>query len=103
MNDNIYILGYRLQLGCFACPEAYDVYDPKDNQVGYIRLRHGNLTVWYPDYGTDLVYETSEVKGDGIFDSNERFGFLNKCVEAIQQHQLNKLHEAKFEDFSIEP
>lgn len=37
--------GLRFQMTCFACPEQYDVLDENDNIVGYIRLRHGHLTM----------------------------------------------------------
>lgn len=76
---------YTLFQTCGACPEQYDVVrDGK--QVGYLRLRHGTFRVDCPDCGNETVLRTSEVKGDGIFDCDERHFWLNAAIEAIDQH-----------------
>lgn len=43
---------------CFMCPEQYDVYRGEE-QVAYVRLRWGYLTVEVPDVGGKLIYEHS--------------------------------------------
>ncbi len=95
--DDLYIHGYRLVLGCFACPEQYDVFDPKGNLIAYLRLRHGKFTVECPDVNGETVY-TAYPRGDGIFNAEERLFFLNKAIEAIQKYKFEKLHE-KLQDF----
>ncbi len=72
---------FKLILTCGACPEQYDVYEG-DRMVGYIRLRHGHMTVDCPDCGGDLVY-TANPKGDGMFEDDERDIYLREAVEAI--------------------
>lgn len=91
MNE-VYIHGYKLQLTCFACPEQYDVYDPEDNQVGYIRLRHGRLRVHYPDYGGKIVYDIDTI-GDGVFSKEERLKHLYKSIEEIQNAIIDSWYE----------
>lgn len=76
-------MALRLLKTCSGCPEQYEVFDG-DKQVGYIRLRHGNLTVECPDCGGDLVYEASP-DGDGEFEDHERDYFLRFAVDAIQR------------------
>lgn len=54
-------------------------------QVGYIRLRHGKLTVECPDCGDTLVF-TGEPNGSGgEFLDDERVMWLNKCLTAIKK------------------
>jgi len=67
---------------CFACPEQYDVLDENNNQVGYLRLRHGAFSVEQPDCGGEIIYEANP-KGDGMFDEEERGFYLEKAREAI--------------------
>ena len=68
----------ELVMTCGACPEQYDaLYE--DEEVGYLRLRHGRFSVEYKD---TVVYEASP-KGDGIFDDDEREGFLTEAKKAI--------------------
>lgn len=66
---------------CGACPEQYDVVLTKDGkryQVGYVRLRFGNLRVECPDYGGKEVYY------QGFDDEDERLVYLQKAADAIQ-------------------
>ena len=39
-----------------CCPEQYDVMDSRNNLVGYVRLRFGNLSCSYPDAKGEYVY-----------------------------------------------
>lgn len=73
--------GLELKLTCSACPEQYDVF--KDGkQVAYLRLRHGEFTVDYPDVGGNEILCLSP-NGDGVFDDNERFFYLAKALRKI--------------------
>ena len=85
---DIDIDGLRLVCTCSACPEQYDVFSG-DEQVGYLRLRHGYFRADVPDCGGDKVYE-SYTKGDGIFEDDERLVELTKAVKAIKKHQKKK-------------
>lgn len=74
---------------CPACPEQYDVFDNEDNtQVGYVRLRHGYLSVRYVDEeGNQKELYGAYVKGDGTFsDKAERKYYLEKAAEEIDNH-----------------
>lgn len=74
---------------CDACPEQYDAFI-NGKQIGYLRLRHGHFTVQYPDVGGELVY-SSETKGDGMFDDDEREGHLI----AARLRLINKVYKEK--------
>jgi hypothetical protein len=63
----------RFKMTCGACPEQYDVFLGEE-QVGYVRLRHGTLRVDSPDCGGRVVYEASP-NGDGCFDTPEERDF----------------------------
>ena len=71
-----------LSLTCEACPEQYDAY-LDGQQVGYLRLRHGQFTVEVPDVGGKCIYESHRMDGDGEFTDAERPRFLQAAVEAI--------------------
>ena len=73
----------RLERTSFACPEQYDVFDENDNQVGYLRLRHGNFRVDYPNCGGKVIYD-AHPNGDGIFEEDEREHYLDMAKLAIQ-------------------
>lgn len=93
MNHNI--LGVDLRMTCGACPEQYNAYIG-DKQVGYFRLRHGSFRVDYPECGGETVFYSSNVKGDGVFEDDEREYFLTKGVIAIldiikEEEQLEKI------------
>ena len=62
---------------CGACPEQYDVFKD-EKQVGYVRLRWGNLSCCYPDHEGDEIYAESFDDGwKGCFDDdNERNKYL---------------------------
>jgi hypothetical protein len=73
---------------CSACPEQYDVFDKEGAQVGYVRLRWGNLTCEYPDCGGIVVYETSFNDGlQGCFaNEDDRQLFLEEIANAIHRY-----------------
>jgi ABC-type Fe3+ transport system substrate-binding protein len=76
-------MSLRLVQTCGACPEQYDVFDG-DEQVGYMRLRHGGFTVSYPDVMGETVYSASP-EGDGIFEPDERDHFIAEGLAAITE------------------
>jgi len=73
----------RLVKTCSACPEQYDAFSG-DEQVGYLRLRHGGFSVSYPECGGDVIYEASP-QGDGCFEDEERDYYLRFAVDAIER------------------
>lgn len=73
--------GIRLNCTCGACPEQYDAYKG-DEEVGYLRLRHGYFRV---NCGDVTVYEAFP-KGDGCFDDDERDYWLLEALKAIDEH-----------------
>jgi hypothetical protein len=88
----LHIDGYTLT-GGGACPEQYDVRTQSGIHVGYIRLRHGQLTVECPDVGGELVYSPSYGSfphGDGSFTKGERLHYLRKCIEMIQEWIIDR-------------
>jgi len=83
---DICIKGYTLKQTSVACPEQYDVFDSEGEPAGYLRLRHGYFRADYPDCGGETVY-TTNTKGDGCFDEDERMYELTKAID-----ELNKAH-----------
>lgn len=91
---SILIDGYKFVIGCFACPEQYDVFDDVGNQVAYCRLRHGTFTVECPDVGGDLVYSSSSMDGDGTFHELERSHYLREAAFFILEWCINQKFNA---------
>jgi len=86
----------RLVLTCRCSPEQYDVYDGVE-EIGYLRLRHGHFRA---EYRGEVVYETSDILGDGWFDSDaERTEQLTAAVIAI----LNKHNPLFVIEDTLEP
>lgn len=73
----------ELVMTCRACPEQYDAF-LNGEQVGYLRLRHGQFRVDYLECGGETIYE-AEPEGDGIFDFEERDDYLRAAREAIAE------------------
>lgn len=72
----------RFDMTCSACPEQYDAY-LGDEQVGYLRLRHGTFRVDVPDCAAQTIY-TAHPQGDGCFASKtERDHYLRRAAKAI--------------------
>ena len=86
-----------LKQTCGACPEQYDAYR-NDKLVGYFRLRHGHFTVNAYGPSGPLVYEASPY-GDGLFEYDEREGYLNEGCQALLNY-LDELPKQKL--FTIE-
>lgn len=75
----------RFKMTCSACPEQYDAYTSDGEKVGYVRLRHGFLSVTCPDVGGVAVYEAWP-RGDGCFDNaTERDYHLRFATQAIEK------------------
>jgi len=83
-------MNIELIMTCSACPEQYDAYY-NNLLVGYLRLRHGEFTVTFPNVGGELIY-SAEPEGDGCFEDHERDYFLMEAEKAI----LHKLANTKF-------
>ena len=84
--QNTEIFGCKLVLTCSACPEQYDVFYFGE-QIGYLRLRHGNFSADYPDVGGRQVY-AAHPQGDGMFEPQERLYQLTKAVQALLAERL---------------
>jgi hypothetical protein len=82
------VVGYTFEHTCFACPEQYDVYW-NNKQVAYVRLRHGMLRVYAPDFGDNIIFTTEDVEGDGCFTHDERPNQLRRVVEHIENYYIN--------------
>ena len=81
-------LGLRFHLTSIACPEQYDVFDRDDRQVGYVRLRHGRLTVDCPGCHADNVMTVQYGTGDeGWFDDWDRDAMLAAAACMIERHR----------------
>jgi hypothetical protein len=104
----------KLVLTCGACPEQYDVFDPDNTRIGYLRLRHGHFSAEYlgdthvaDDEGWlgEIVYE-ARPKGDGIFDSEERDYYLRwavyKLLERIKKGEPFSKEKPKAPDVEYE-
>lgn len=89
------IEGLLFHKTCDACPEQYDVYK-RTKQVGYVRLRWGNLTVDFPGALGKLIYHkkfSEEYKGC-FNDDNERITYLKKVAKCIKE-ELKHVNKRK--------
>lgn len=75
---------YDLTCTCGACPEQYDVHR-EGEKVGYLRLRHGIFEAEVPDACGRRVY-SAVPEGDGMFEDDERDGYLETAVRAVHAH-----------------
>ena len=74
----------RFELTCAACPEQYDVY-VGDQEVAYVRLRHGILYAEVPFDGK-VVFEHDFGDERGSFlDEVERQVYLKKIEASIRK------------------
>lgn len=85
-------------------PEQYNVFDENNQEIAYVRLRHGELYVSEPDlnehwrntnnWETDFPKDR-RLKGDGFFDDDEeRTFFLNFIAKIIHKKLQNPIWEA---------
>lgn len=78
--------GVYLKKTCSAYPEQYDAFAAVSGdmvQVGYLRLRHGEFTVWCPDPAGEEIYYSTQMNGDGEFEDDERELFLKEACEKV--------------------
>jgi predicted RNase H-like HicB family nuclease len=72
-------LGLRFKMTCPAAPEQYDVFDATGEEIGYVRLRHGELRG--ERHGIDVLHKYFS---DAAFGSdNERSFYLGVIAQAI--------------------
>ena len=82
----LHINDLDFKLTCLACPEQYDVFDADGIQVGYIRLRHGYLSVTVPDCGYTVVYTHMFRNKQGQFkNERQRLKYLRKASKIIKK------------------
>jgi hypothetical protein len=81
------IHGCRCVCTCSIYPEQYDVFDIETgDQIGYLRLRHGEFRADAYRPGGRTVYSSRPV-GHGAFDNDcERVRELSKAVLAIKDY-----------------
>jgi len=90
---DIIIDGCRLICTGSACPEQYEVFDDTTReQIGYLRLRNGWFPADTPTWGGETVYEANP-HGDGVFDEDERIGYLTDAVKAIFTYRQQNTEE----------
>lgn len=87
------------KLTCSACPEQYDVFDKDNEQVAYVRLRHGSLSLsnadisedwWETDTNDTNFPKDKRLRGDAMFDDDdERTFFLNFIAKIIHRKLQN--------------
>lgn len=82
--------GIKLICTSAACPEQYTAVDSEGKEVGYLRLRHGNFRVDYPNCGGKTIYQSKTI-GDGIFNDDERELELKAAISAIRKAINEKL------------
>lgn len=81
---------------CGACPEQYDVFKG-GRQVGYVHLRRGTVTCYFPDCRGDTIYSHSfDDEWKGFFeDPDERETYLNRIATAIHVALAQEKQESK--------
>lgn len=74
------------EMTCAACPEQYDVWlGERQEQIGYVRARHGVVTAEYPDACERLVYRADLVDSDGdLGDEHERRRHLTAIAALLE-------------------
>lgn len=78
-----------IEMTCCECPEQYDVFDKDGNQIAYIRVRYGELTVYCPDCRYCLIL-SSEIKGYGGFKNDEeRISMFDLIIDEIDKYYIN--------------
>lgn len=77
--------GLEFDLTCHRSPEQYNVFNESHNQVAYIRLRHGDLSVRMPNHNGEEVYE-ADLGDAGEFDNQfERLKYLTEITKVIKE------------------
>jgi hypothetical protein len=89
IKDNCIIIninGYDLEQTCSLCPEQYEVFKG-GKRCGYIRLRHGNFRVDYPDCMEETLLLVDSIASDGMFEADERPDYLRRAIQAIDERR----------------
>lgn len=91
----------RFEQTCGACPEQYDAFIG-EQRMGYLRLRHGQFRVDYPECGGETIYTDCPL-GDGCFhDHAERLEYLDRARAALYERWYADWHDASDEDIVAE-
>lgn len=90
----------RFEGGGGACPEQHDAFIGQQ-QVGYLRLRHGMFRADYPDCGGETVLEGCPL-GDGEFKPEERPEWLDRARAALYEAWRADWVNASDEDIEAE-
>ena len=92
LTPSVIIKGLLFKRTCIACPEQYDVYDGRGRIVGYVRLRHGELTATKKrnraDYGEEIYrrhFSEDGPNAGGIFPTEgDREKYLTKVAKLFK-------------------
>lgn len=79
----------EFMLTCYSHPEQYDLFADGERQVGYVRIRHGKITVECPDVGGSLVMSRF-INGDGYLLHGEREQVLQEAANAVSNFYYTK-------------
>ena len=90
----ITIRGLKFDKTSEACPEQYDVFYG-ETQVGYVRIRFGNLRADYPDCGGETIF--CEFFGDAFLGSFESEDQRMKYLKIIADKIWDKMNEEREE------
>lgn len=107
MDDKTQHGPFTLIQTCQACPEQYDVYlinDEKlENEVAYMRLRHGYFRV--SDPSQHITYYEAHPEGDGVFDTEqERWEHINNAlIKVWESLTFTSLTEGEWERIMEDP
>ena len=89
LNEEIVIGSLTFRLTGNACPEQYDVLAEDGTEVGYVRLRHGNLRADVPECGGREIYSRQldeEINAGGQFrDEKQRMEHLGNIAVIIER------------------
>lgn len=85
--------GLHLKCTCSFCPEQYDVFDG-GKQVAYMRLRHGEFRVDFPDIVGVAIFLGNPF-GDGQFESDEREAYLTAAIAEVRRWMAMSAEERK--------
>lgn len=78
-----------IEMTCCECPEQYNVFDKIGNQIAYIRVRYGELSVSCPSCLCDEIL-TLEIDGFGGFANNEeRISMFSLIIDEIDKYYKN--------------
>lgn len=70
---------------CYAAPEQYEVFDENREEIGFVKLKHGELRAAYPGFAGEKVFgHTFNDNGkEFFFDDEEREEMLSHIAKTL--------------------